>query len=276
MLTKMRQYRDNARRIRHSYNNPLKKPENVAKKDELERQFYDEEARPHLENFRDEVFLYDEDEVLPLSHRFFYSQLTELSGKRVLDVCCGYGFTSVKCAKLGARVTGIDISPNMIELTGRNARYNGVAAEVEACLMSAQEMTFPDNSFDYAVGLGALHHLNLELAGAELSRVLKTGGKAIFLEPRIPHKLLIYVRSFFPQKCLESPGGSQLTEKDIASVARYFSDYREDYFIFTAKLARFPALSKYRDTLDSFDARLVKKMPWMKKCYWAFVVQFRK
>lgn len=69
-----------------------------------------------------------------------------------------------------------------------NAEFNDVADKTNISIMSVQDLEFDDNMFDYAVGLGALHHLNLDLAGKELSRVLKPGGAAIFVEPRIPFK----------------------------------------------------------------------------------------
>ena len=51
--------------------------------------------------------------------------------------------------------------------------------------MSVQEMPFASNSFDYVVDIGALHHLQLDLAGPEIARVLKPSGKAIFIEPNL-------------------------------------------------------------------------------------------
>ena len=269
-------YKNNSKRIRHSYNNPLKSLDNVALKDELERKFYDDEAQKYLENFKDDVFKYDPAEVMPISHKFLYSQLSDIKNKKILDICCGYGFTSVRLAKYGAEVSSIDISPKMIELTIRNSQYNNVEQQISAQIMSAQQMSYLDETFDYVVGLGALHHLNIELAGIEISRVLKKGGKAIFLEPRIPLKLLIYVRSLLPQTCFESPGGSQLTDRDIKQFSQYFSDCQINYFLFLRKLARFPVIRKFTNQFDRLDEWLIAKMPFLKKAYWAFVVQFIK
>ncbi len=266
-------YLENSRRIRESYNNPLKTTEYLPLKDKLEQQFYDDEAQRHLDHFDKKLFLYDPNEALPQSHRFFYSQLTDIKGKAILDIGCGYGFTSVNLAKRGGIITGIDISPKMVELARKNAQFNAVEDSVAVQRMSAQNMMFEANTFDYVVGFGILHHLNLQLAGQEISRVLKPGGEAFFIEPRIPFKWLIFVRSVFPNKCFESPGGSQLDDRDIACFRSFFSGYQIRYFLFLKKLTRFPGFKKLGNTLDRIDEHLLQRLPWLWRLYWAFVIK---
>jgi len=272
----LKNYTQNVKAVLRSYNNPLKKLENISQKDELEKAFYDEEAESYLENFDLDLFLYDENEKFPASHRYFYSLLTDIKGKRILDCCCGYGFSSVKCAKGGARVSGIDISPGMIELSKKNARLNNVLDKTDFKIMSAQQMEFEDNTFDFVIGMGALHHLNLDLAGLEISRVLKKGGKAVFIEPRIPFKGLIFLRSLIPTKCLESPGGAQLTDSEIKMFSQKFSKTHIEYFIFLKKLSRLPLLNKISDKLEQVDIYISKKCKYLRKLYWAYVLVFSK
>jgi ubiquinone/menaquinone biosynthesis C-methylase UbiE len=272
----LKAYWQNSKAVRKLYHNPLKKTGDVAVKDDLERQFYDAEALPWLKSFDPARFLYDEDEDMPLSHQHFYSLLAHLSGKRVLDICCGYGITSVRCAKKGAQVTAIDISANMLAVAQKNVELNGAADRVDLRSMSAHAMEFPDDSFDYIVGVGALHHLNLDTAGREISRVLKKGGSAIFLEPRTPFKWLFFVRSLFPQKCLESPGGGGLTDREIAAFAGHLDSYQVDYFMFLRKLSRLPFLARFADRFDRYDRRLVTAIPLLRRLCWAVVLRFYK
>ena len=272
----LRSYLENSRAIRRSYNNPLKKVENLSRKDELEKQFYDREAEECLTDFDAERFLYDEDEDMPLSHLHLYSLLRDVSGKKILDCCCGYGITSVRCAKRGASVMGIDVSPGMIDVARKNAELNSVSDNIDLSVMSVQDMKLDSNTFDYAVGLGALHHLNLDLAGREISRVLKDGGTAIFLEPRIPFRWMVLLRSLFPNKCLESPGGGQLSDKEVRAFSRHFSSHSADYFLLLRKLERFPVLRRVSSTLDRCDHLLLDAFPGLRKLCWAFVLQFRK
>src|SRR6266478_7957688 len=49
------------------------------------------------------------------------------AGQRVLDVACGTGVVAVSAARAGARVTGLDLTPELLE----KARANGQMAEVE-------------------------------------------------------------------------------------------------------------------------------------------------
>lgn len=272
----MFKYINNIRRVLKTIDNPLKKSEKFSEKDKLEREFYDKEAEKYLQNFDENLFRYDENEPFPPRHKFFYSLLEEVKRKQILDCCCGWGFTSVKLAKRGAFISGIDISPKTIKLAEKNAQFNNVSKSIKLKNMSVQQMSFDDNTFDYAVGLGALHHLNLELAAKEIRRVLKPGGKAIFLEPRIPFKWIMAARSLTPITCHESPGGGSLSDKEVYEFSRYFSAYRVYYFQLIRKFFRFPLLSKFASKADKIDYLLINKLPALRKLCWAFVLEFTK
>src|SRR5215471_18339177 len=48
------------------------------------------------------------------------------SGLRVLDVACGTGVVAVTAARTGARVTGLDLTPELLEVAKANAALAGV------------------------------------------------------------------------------------------------------------------------------------------------------
>jgi 2-polyprenyl-3-methyl-5-hydroxy-6-metoxy-1,4-benzoquinol methylase len=105
----------------------------------------------------------------------------DIAGKRLLDFGCGMGEESIYLAKLGAKVTAIDISEVGVECTRKRAAYNHV--DVRAYEMRADPTSFADNSFDVVHGLGILHHVGIEAGLEEVHRVLKPGGVGVFLEP---------------------------------------------------------------------------------------------
>ena len=272
----MYKYFNNIRRILKTIDNPLKKSENVSEKDKLEREFYDKKAEKYLQNFDKNLFRYDENEPFPPRHKFFYSLLENVKSKHILDCCCGCGFTSVKLAKRGALITGIDISPRMIELAKKNAEFNNVSRSINFKVMSVQDMSFNDNKFDYVVSLVGLHHLNLELAGKGISRVLKVGGKAIFLEPRIPFRGIMAFRSLIPKTCKESPGGGSLSDEEAHKFSRNFSNHRIYYFQLLRKLLRMTPSNKLSSKIDKLDPLLINKIPILRKLCWSFVLEFTK
>jgi SAM-dependent methyltransferase len=57
-------------------------------------------------------------------------------------------------------------------------------------VMDAHQLQFPDGSFDFVVGNGIIHHLELPIALKEVDRVLRPGGKALFQEPLEQNPLL--------------------------------------------------------------------------------------
>lgn len=94
------------------------------------------------------------------------------AGVRVLDVCCGPGMLADAAVKRGAKAVGLDF-PDVVKL----ARTLAPAAEFQSG--DAQDLPFPDNSFDALVcGYGILHVPDPEMALGEMLRVLKRGGRA--------------------------------------------------------------------------------------------------
>jgi demethylmenaquinone methyltransferase / 2-methoxy-6-polyprenyl-1,4-benzoquinol methylase len=110
-------------------------------------------------------------------------------GDSVLDACCGTGDLAVAAAREGGRVTGLDFSERMLE----RARRKAPALEwVEGDLLA---LPFADGSFDAAtVGFGVRNVGDLDVALAELRRVLRPRGRLAILEITQPRGAL---RPFF-------------------------------------------------------------------------------
>jgi len=101
------------------------------------------------------------------------------SGQRVLDVGCGTGPVSITAARLGAKVTGLDLTPELLEHARENARVAEV--EVEWREGDAEALPFEDATFDVVVSqFGHIFAPRPEVAVAEMLRVLKPGGTIAF------------------------------------------------------------------------------------------------
>jgi len=130
----------------------------------------------------------------PLRHA--YRLLGDVRGRRVMDYGCGAGENSIILAALGAEVTGIDISPDLIGLSKKRMALNHV--HWRALVRSAYQTDEPDGSYDALLGIAILHHLDLEQSAKEVHRILKRGGIAVFLEPVRDLALLRWLRLAVP------------------------------------------------------------------------------
>ena len=112
--------------------------------------------------------------IAPEGERFI-SRLNLKTGVTVLDVACGTGNTAIPAAKAGAKVTGVDIAPNLLE----QARERAAAAQLDIEFKEgdAEDLPCADNSFDVVVTMfGAMFAPRPDRVAAELLRVCKPGG----------------------------------------------------------------------------------------------------
>jgi SAM-dependent methyltransferase len=101
------------------------------------------------------------------------------SGQRVLDVACGTGVVSVTAARLGARVTGLDLTPELLERARENARIARV--EVDWHEGDVEKLPFGDAVFDVVMSqFGHIFAPRPDVAIGEMLRVLKPGGTIAF------------------------------------------------------------------------------------------------
>lgn len=100
---------------------------------------------------------------------------------RVLDVACGTGIVARQVAPLvgvGGAVTGLDISPQMLEVARSLPLSSGVTIEWREG--SAEELPFEEASFDLVLCQQGLQFVPDKLAAArEMRRVLSPGGRAV-------------------------------------------------------------------------------------------------
>ena len=100
-------------------------------------------------------------------------------GERVLDVGTGTGNVAVTAARAGADVTGIDLTPELLEV----ARENGSLAAVNVAWheADAEQLPLPDGSFDVVVSQFAhMFAPRPDITVREMRRVLKADGRVAF------------------------------------------------------------------------------------------------
>lgn len=241
-------------------------------KQERERAFHD---AAFAESVRAPVWSYYK--VTTSSRRAFRDWLVaeDLAGKRVLEYGSGASAHAFFLAAHGADVVGIDISPVAVEQGRQCARDQQLSDRIEFRVMDAEHLEFPDETFDIVCGSAILHHLDLSLAYAEIARVLRPGGSAIFVEPLGHNPLINAYRRRTPQ--LRTVDEHPLRMPDLKQAREYFRDVEVRFFHLTSLAAlpvrdrsRFPSLVS---ALDALDRALFRISPGLRKHAWMSVLR---
>jgi SAM-dependent methyltransferase len=146
------------------------------------------------------------------------------AGKVVLDYGCGPGYLTSYLFEHGAlEVTGIDVSEGEIEQARASAAREGFADRSSFLAVDAHATGLAENSFDLIVGSSILHHLDLRVALEEIKRILRPGGRAVFLEPMWHNPLLRVGRALTPTA--RTPDEHPLTVADWKLCASIFENF---------------------------------------------------
>jgi SAM-dependent methyltransferase len=204
--------------------------------------------------------------------------LVELpAGATILDLGCGDGENTLYFAERGARVCAVDISAGQVAVTRARVAAAGLADRVSVQQMSAEYLGFADGTFDYIFGHSVMHHTDLAIARAETRRILRPGGRAVFLEPLDHNPLLQLFRRLTPNR--RTPTERPLLLRDIAFFAEPFAEaqHREFYLLALAAWGFVPLRSRslYRlalAALNQVDRALMSAWPGLGRYAWVTVI----
>lgn len=240
---------------------------------ERERAFHDETFRRGSRGHADTFYA-----VVDESRNHYYRLIRrDVVGLHVLEYGCGPGSQAFDLAARGAFVQGIDISPVAIEQARDEARRTGVEKRADFQVMDAESTTFAPHSFDLIVGTGILHHLDLRRSYAEIARLLRTGGRAVFFEPLGHNPLINAYRRATPNA--RTPDEHPLVRADFTLAREFFGDVHLSFYHLTAiaaaPFARTPAFRLLLFTLSAFDRILFAAIPPLRPYAWMVVMEMR-
>jgi SAM-dependent methyltransferase len=229
-------------------------------------------------------------------YRYALSLLGDLSGKQLLDLGCGAGESSAYFAAKEAKVTAVDISGKMLELAQKLARLWRLGEQVQPAQMNAEILAFPDATFDLIFGNSVLHHIDLKDAGSEIARVLKPGGKAVFLEPLAYNPIIEVYRRM--ARGVRTPAEHPLVYDDLVILRRHFAVSHENFQFCTLAIFLWFFIGQrvlpnqerywkkivhegehYRtafERLYAMDRLLFRWLPFLKRFCWVIVIDCQK
>jgi ubiquinone/menaquinone biosynthesis C-methylase UbiE len=175
-----------------------------------------------------------------------FEMIGAVAGKNILDAGCGEGYNTRKLARMGARMTGIDISSKMLESARQEESIAPLGIEYQNCSFSNMEM-LNDGLFDMVVAFMSLMD-GPDYAGAirEIYRVLKAGGLLVFSithpcfltkgiewiknETGLEHRVSVgnyFMKAPYVEKWKfsMSPESPKLPEFEVPSFPRTLSEY---------------------------------------------------
>ena len=119
-------------------------------------------------------------------HRNWKRRVADLArvapGARALDLCCGTGDIAFALAQRGAEVTGLDFSPQMLEVAAARHLKSPVS-NLKFQQGDAQQLPFAENTFDIVtVGYGLRNLASWERGLEEMRRVARPGARLIVLD----------------------------------------------------------------------------------------------
>jgi len=237
----------------------------AASRQESEREFHNKLFAEDSEGREKVVGKYYS--VLEGSLDFYRAYIDENCPRsRVLDYGCGEGLWSFYMAERGAEVTAIDISEVAVEQAKKRLTF---------LAMDAEHTDFEDDSFDLVCGTAILHHLDLNKCFAELARVLRPSGSAIFLEPMGHNPLINLYRRRTGD--IRTPDEHPLRMEDFELAREYFSGVETRFFhLVTLPLFLVRDFFFFKPLLraaNACEAWLLKRLPFLERYSWMVVLK---
>jgi 2-polyprenyl-3-methyl-5-hydroxy-6-metoxy-1,4-benzoquinol methylase len=150
-----------------------------------------------------------------------------LKGKKILDLGCGLGETSVYFAMQGADVVAADISWNMLEVTQNLAKQYGVKLTTHQT--TAENLNFSNGEqFDIVFANFLMHHVNIKETLLRVKEVLKPDGMFICCDPVAYNPVINVYRALSKQ--LHTEDEHPFTKADVRTIKSIFPKVKIKFF----------------------------------------------
>ena len=155
--------------------------------------------------------------------RAMIGQVTPSDGGVILDVASGTAGVAIALAKrTTARIVGADLTEQMLRRGKRNVAAADLADRVTLVTSRAEQLPFPDASFDALTFTYLLRYVDDPQATlAELGRVVKPGGRVASLEFAVPPSPFWHAAWWFYTRTLLPAGGLLTGGREWLDVGRF-------------------------------------------------------
>jgi SAM-dependent methyltransferase len=211
----------------------------------------------------------------------FYRDLLLAEARRarepqILEYGSGAGsYSALALAAAGFPVVGIDLSAASVQAAREHAAREAPQGALDYRVMNAEALEFLDRSFDLVCGNGILHHLELEKAYAEVARVLRPDGSAVFSEPLGHNPLINLYRRLTPAQRTEDEHPLRMSDLDLAR--RHFGRVEAWYFhllvLAATPLSGTRVFGPVRRGLDRVDRLIFDAVPPSRRLAWQVVLR---
>ncbi len=206
---------------------------------------------------------------------YSYNRLGNIEDKKLLEIGCGSGLQTIYFCKKRAAVTAIDLSEESIKLIKNLAKRNKLK-NLNAIIMKAEELQFPDNSFDFIYINCVLMHTQKERVLKECLRTLKPDGLLVIKET-LKYWIFAFPYRFFSPYKKTKP--NYITLREINNLK---AEHKEFYLFSTFFLFLFYLLKNEKLALSifnvfaKFDDFILEHIPFLRYISWVTVAIVRK
>lgn len=224
-------------------------------------------------------------------NKIILNELGSLKGKKILDMGCGAGESSVYFAKQGAKVIASDISAGMLKVVKKLAKKHNTSLITAQCY--SHKTPFKKNTFDIVYAANLLHHVTSHDTLKEVHRILKKGGIFVSWDP-LAHNIFINIYRKIATK-VRTDDERPINFDDLNKLNKYFSDVNiETTWLFTQLIFMKyflidhinPNKERYWKKividhkkleglyriLEKFDIFIIKTFPFLRRYCWNVVI----
>jgi demethylmenaquinone methyltransferase / 2-methoxy-6-polyprenyl-1,4-benzoquinol methylase len=184
--------------------------------------------------------------------RFTMRKMGVEAGQTAIDLCCGtcdWTIALAEASKSG-EVVGLDFSSNMLEIGRQKVERIGLQDRIRLVHGNAMQLPFDDNQFDYAtIGFGLRNVPDLDKVLAEMTRVVKPGGKVVCLELSKPENEPFRSVYYF------------YFERILPFLGKLFAKRYEQYKWLPESLVSFPGIRQLADRFSAAGLENVQAYP---------------